>query len=153
MIQTLLLISMLVPNSRVSYGEMLWMARAVQGEVSVMGEERERTGTWVVHVALNRTGSRWFPDDLETVIRQGFAGAHVVQMPEAWAFRIVTNALLQRTAEDPEDPTNGALFIFGGIDINECMDWSSHRGSAYREGWVFSVHMFARWPYVEGCVP
>jgi len=150
MIQTLLLISMLVTHRRVSYDEKLWLARAVQGEVGVMGPERERAGNWIVHVALNRVDNKWFSDDLETVIRQGFAGAHVVQMPEAWAFEVVTTALEQHRTEDP---TRGALFIFGGIDINDCMNWSSWRGSAYREGWVFSVHMFARWPYVEGCVP
>lgn len=147
---TLLLIGLLLLPSRpqVSYTDRLWLARAVQGEISVMGKERERTGAWVVHVALNRVASPWFPNDTETVIKQGFAGARVVDDPESWAQAIVCQALHQKT-----DPTNGALFVFGGLDINECMDWSSHRGSAYREGWVFSVHMFAQWPYVEECVP
>ena len=150
MIRTLILISMLVTHRQVSYGETLWLARAVQGEVSVMGEERERTASWVVHVARNREDSRWFPNNIEDVVRQGFAGSHVVQMPEPWAFDVVTTALEQHRTEDP---TRGALFIFGGLDLNDCMDWSSWRGSAYREGWVFSVHMFARWPYVDGCTP
>ena len=150
MIRVLILIGMLVTHRQISYGETLWLARAVQGEVGVMGPERENTGAWIVHVALNRVDNKWFPDDIETVVRQGFAGAHVVQMPDPWAFDIVTTALEQRRTEDP---TRGALFIFGGLDLNHCMDWSSWRGSRYREGWVFSVHIFARWPYVEGCTP
>ncbi len=150
MIRTLILISMLVTYNQASGNEKLWLARAVQGEVSVMGEHRDTTAGWIVHVALNRVDSKWFPANIEDVVRQGFAGAHTVDEPEPWAFRAVTSSLLQRTVGDP---TNGALFVFGGLDINDCIDWSSHRGSRYREGWVFSVHMLARWPYVEGCVP
>lgn len=134
----------------ISYADTLWLARAVQGEVGVMGEHRAETGSWIVHVALNREASKWFPDNVEWAVRQGFAGAHMVDEPEPWAWDIVEDALFQRQSEDP---TGGALFIFGGLDINSCMDWSSHRGSAYRKGWVFSVHMFARWPYIKNCVP
>lgn len=150
MIRVLVLVGMLVTYRQVSYDEKLWLARAVQGEVGVMGPERRNAGAWIVHVALNRVDNKWFPDNIGDVVQQGFAGADRVQMPEPWAFDVVTTTLERHRTEDP---TNGALFIFGGLDINKCMDWSSHRGSAYREGWVFSVHMFARWPYVDGCVP
>jgi len=115
-----------------------------------MGERREETGSWIVHVALNRVASPWFPDSVKWVVYKGFAGARVIDEPESWAWDIVENALFQRQSEDP---TGGALFIFGGLDINRCIDWSSHRGSAQREGWMFSVHMFAAWPYKKGCIP
>lgn len=151
LISGLLLCSAGLPvESHVSYTDTLWMARAVQGEVAVMGEAREMTGSWVAHVILNRADSKWFPPDIVSVVKQGFAGAHVVRDPHPWAWDIVKAAIEQR---ETWDPTYGSLFIIGGLDINDCMDWTSHRGSAYREGWVFSVHMFGRWPYIEGCVP
>ena len=149
-IRVLILIGMLVTYRQVSYDETLWLARAVQGEVGVMGGAREMTGSWVVHVILNRVDSKWFPDNIVDVVKQGFAGAHVVSDPEDWVWSIVADAIEQRRTIDP---TWGSLFIFGGLDINDCIDWSSHQGSAYRQGWVFSVHMFSRWPYIEGCVP
>lgn len=127
----------------------LWLARAVQGEVGVMGPLREETGKWIVHTALNRVSSPWFPGNIQDVVRQGFAGAHVVGFPDEWTLEIVKQALEEH--RQGEDPTGGALFVFGGQDLTECMDWSSHRGSLQREGWVFSVHLFAEWPFKDSC--
>ena len=129
----------------------LWLARAVQGEVGVMGEHREETGRWVVHVALNRMGNKWFPDDMTRVIKWGFWGAHTIGEPDDWAREIVNTALSER--EQGIDPTGGSLFILGGQDLVPCMDWVSHRGSLKREGWMFSTHLFTRWPFSETCKP
>jgi len=152
--QILALLSMLAmfpaQPAEVSYDDMLWLARAVQGEVGVMGEHRAETGAWVVHVALNRVPNKWFPGTIEQVVRQGFAGAHVIPHPDPWAWEVAQVAVLQHQVSDP---TSGALFIFGSIDINNCIDWSSHTGSAQRDGWLFGVHMFSRWPYIKECEP
>lgn len=129
--------------------ERLWLARAVAGEVGVMGEHREQAGTWIVHVALNRLPNKWFPDDLITVIKQGFNGAHAIDEPPEWAYDVVDLAIQQRA--DSEDPTVGSLFLFGGQDIVDCMDFSLRYGMLQREGWVFSVHLFLTWPYPAGC--
>ena len=129
--------------------ERLWLARAVTGEVSVMGEHREQAGSWVVHVALNRKEHTWFPADLVAVVQQGFAGAHNIDVPPQWAYDIVDAAIEQRARG--EDPTGGSLFILGGLDIIPCMDFSKRYGMLKREGYVFSVHLFTTWPYPDGC--
>lgn len=136
---------------KIHQNEKLWLARAVAGEVGVMGEHKQEAGTWVVHVALNRVDNDWFPGDIPSVIRQGFFGAqtYVDEDPPAWAYDVVDLALGQRKAG--EDPTGGSLFLFGGQDLVDCMDMELERGRLKRDGWVFSVHLFYRWPYPAGC--
>jgi hypothetical protein len=129
--------------------ERLWLARAVQGEVSVMGEHRLQAGTWVVHVALSRVDSPWFPGDLVSVVQSGFYGSLVVDTPEPWAYEAVDFALAERACG--VDPTQGSLFVFGGLDVLPCMDFSKRLGMLQREGWDFSVHLFRTWPYPKGC--
>lgn len=154
------LVTVLVFNREgLSDNDRLWLARAVQGEVGVMGEYRKLTGSWVVHVALNRLeakavreGSPWEAGDLSWLVYNGFFGARreEVSEPEEWAFKIVDDALEQRA--ESGDVTQGAMYILGGIDINECIDWESHIASVQRPGWLFSVHLFKQFPYVSGCV-
>ena len=152
MLNVLLLLGLLLgQNEPATSDEVLWIVRAVGGEVGVMGEHRHLAGMWVVHTILNRVESEWFPNNIESVVRQGYAGSHMVDMPHAWAFEALTSALTQRIEEG--DPTSGGLFLIGGLDLTGCMDWSSHRGSLKRDGWDFSVHMFAMFPFDNSCPP
>ncbi len=125
------------------------LAQAVQGEVGAMGEHRQETGTWIVHVALNRVASPWFPDNIVSVVQGGFYGAATIPQPSPWAFDVVDFAVSQRAAN--HDPTQGALFVLGGLDILSCMDFSKRVGYLKRDGWDFSVHLFSTWPYPQGC--
>jgi len=134
---------------QVQLDDRYYMAKAVQGEVGVMGDLRLQTGTWIVHVILNRQASRWFPSQIKDVVDQGFYGAATIAEPDPWAYEVVDFALLERSWG--LDPTRGALFVFGGIDLLECMDYSLRVGYAEREGTDFSVHVFSTWPYPAGC--
>jgi hypothetical protein len=122
-----------------------WLARAVVGEVAVMRPQRELAGSWVVHVVLNRVGNPWFLDSAAEVILapDGMKGAWDVEQVPEWAYDVVDAALLERGRYG--DTTSGSLWLFGGLDITENMDWAAHMGSLV-DG-AFSVHLFARWPF------
>jgi hypothetical protein len=148
----LLLILLLVGEAGAMDDPVLWLARAVEGECSVMGTDLRRgCGLWITHVALNRVGNRWFPSDTVEVVREGFAGAHVVDQPSSWAIQAAKDAIAAH--ENGQDPTRGALFAFGGQDLRECTDLTHRTAMMKREGYAFSVHLFTRWPFTEACPP
>lgn len=122
-----------------------WLARAVVGEVAVMRSQRELAGSWVVHVAMNRVDNPWFLDSAAEVILapDGMKGAWDVEEVPDWAYDVVDATLLERGKYG--DATSGSLWLFGGLDIRDGMDWAGHMGSLV-DG-IFSVHLFARWPF------
>lgn len=84
---------------------LILLAGTMAGEADVLGEPAMLA---VGHVALNRLASPDFPNDLRTVLHQGFRG---FREPTEWHV-----ALARRVLSEP-DTTDGCLFALSRQDM------------------------------------
>lgn len=96
----------------------LWMARAMDGEQGECfpAEQRDHIGSWIGHTILNRLLSSSFPNDIESIVREGFFGhihaSHNLSTMYRLAGHVIVNHIVFNT-----DFTDGALFMFSLDDL------------------------------------
>jgi len=117
-----------------------YLARCIQGEIGpFFPANRDVVGLWIGHVMLNRVSSRWFPNDIPSVVMRGCRGYANVEEPDPWATSLALRA------QGEEDSTGGCYFFLSGDDLrnhgwsgkSSVKDFYGVRGSSF--------HFFKKW--------
>ena len=93
-----------------------WMlARTAQGEAEVLGAVGMDCVMWVVH---NRVQSPQFPNSIKEVVtnKGSFGGYWRVKIPRDDVYEQALE-FLRLPKSELDDPTSGALFVFGKKDV------------------------------------
>lgn len=92
--------------------------------------------------ARNRVESGDFPDDLWTVIEQGFFGRRLGLEPSAEMLALAAEVL---AASPEDDPTGGCLYVTSGDDM-ATHGWSSAGAVWMVEGGRWRLYFFREMP-------
>jgi len=98
---------------------------------------------WVMWTAMNRMASPDFPDDLWTVIEQGFFGHRRELEPSAEMLALAAEVL---AAPSEDDPTGGCLYVMSGDDMSS-HGWSSAGAVWMVEGGRWRLYFFREMPH------
>jgi len=90
------------------------LASMTMGETGLLFGGPSDAERWIMWTARNRMASDAFPDDLWTVIEQGFYGHRHAVEPTAEMLALAVEVL---AAHGRDDPTSGCLYVMSGDDM------------------------------------
>lgn len=97
---------------------------------------------WVMWACRNRVASDRFPDDLWTVVEQGFYGHRRGLEPSAEMLALAEEVL---SAPAEADPTRGCLYVMSGDDM-ATHGWSTSDAVWMVEGGQWRLYFFREMP-------
>lgn len=124
--------------------EIVWIARAVQGETGSLFIDNREISAMITHTILNRATSIDFPSRPEIIVRQGFYGYKLVKDPDASHYDLALQAALQYILSG--DITDGALYMLSYHDMTR-MDIPHVVGKCYdADADGYGLCFFKKWP-------
>lgn len=90
------------------------LASMTTGETGLLFGEVGDVERWIMWTAMNRMTLDAFPDDLWTVIEQGFYGHRLGLEPSTEMLMLAWEVL---NASPEDDPTDGCLYVMSGDDM------------------------------------
>jgi len=109
----------------------LLLAGMMLGEAGVLGPEAAKA---VGHVALNRVAAEGYPNNLLSVIQQGFYG---------WEYPTAEYVRLAYEVLNEDDVTNGCLYALSRQD-REML--KARRGDVVFGNGIYQLHLYKTWP-------
>lgn len=126
----------------VSESDIWILASMTMGETGLLFGDVGDAERWVMWTARNRVASESFPDDLWTVVEQGFYGHRRGLEPTAEMLALATEVL---AAPSEDDPTGGCLFVMSGDDM-ATHGWSASGAVWMVEGGQWRLYFFREMP-------
>lgn len=118
------------------------LASMTMGETGLLFGNVGDAERWVMWTAMNRMASDAFPDDLRTVVEQGFYGHRRGLEPTAEMLALAVEVL---AALPEDDPTGGCLYVMSGDDM-AARGWSSKGAVWMVEGGRWRLYFFREMP-------
>ena len=118
---------------------LMLLAAVMMGETEVL--DSDAAALAIFEVAMNRVRDDRFPDDLHTVLLEGFNGWRRVKgTPDARYIRLACRALAGEHRWD-----HGGLYMLSWDDLVELGGVNQPPLKVYRNG-RWAVYLFADWP-------
>jgi len=126
--------------------EVIYLARAIEGEGAALFEDRDYVGSLIAHVAMNRLDIGWWSESMVDIVTSAFHGYVNVQIPAPWSV-----ALAEEAIHREEDIANGALFLLSQADLEKhgWGHWQSRAVWEVRNEEGHALYGFKIWPGQE----
>jgi hypothetical protein len=122
--------------------DLLFLARAIEGEGCLTMTQPQECATWLVHSVLNRSEKAWWPSSVQEEVQKYYHGYVKVDTPSEEALSAAIVALSQ------SERVHGLCFMVSERDYHDNPSWNRNliRKTFTSVSGATSLHFLSDWP-------